>query len=133
MANGPGVGHGLGTATLVFGAVHAVLGPELEGNSNDVIALFKQKRGGSGGIDSTAHATNYSLTLLNGHKGILYEIWVECKMVWWVDGIGRIGPIRQMGSMQPTLGRLFRRGFKGHGIQNFLQGRVFGVRGIGRD
>jgi hypothetical protein len=64
VADGAGVGDGLGSAAFVLGAIHAILRPEFEGDADDIVALFKQQGGGSGGIDSPAHATDNALTLL---------------------------------------------------------------------
>src|SRR5439155_7784007 len=44
VADRAGVRDGLRSATLVLRAGHTILGPELEGDADDVIALFEQQR-----------------------------------------------------------------------------------------
>ena len=84
MADRPGIGDGLRTAAFVLGARHAVLGPELEGNADDVVALLEQKRRGRGGIDSTAHSDNDACFCLSHNmKGNLR--W-RPGGVKWIDG-----------------------------------------------
>jgi len=68
VADGAGVGDGLGAAAFIFGAVDAVLGPEFEGDANDVEALLDEQGGGGGGIDSAAHTTNDALVCIGLHR-----------------------------------------------------------------
>ena len=56
-ANGAGVHDGLWTAALVFRAGHAILRPQLESNTDDLVALLQQQCGGSGGIHPATHTT----------------------------------------------------------------------------
>ena len=56
LADRAGVGHGLGAAAFVLGAIDAILRPELESDADDLVALFQQQRGRGGGIHSSAHA-----------------------------------------------------------------------------
>ena len=58
VGDGAGIHDGLRAAAFVFGARDAILGPEFEGDADDVVALFEQKGGGSGGIDASAQANN---------------------------------------------------------------------------
>ena len=64
------VGDGLRTAAFVLGAVHAILRPEFERDTDDVVALLNQKRRRRRGINSSAHATNDALTLFGNHKAV---------------------------------------------------------------
>ena len=68
VANRACVGNRLRATTFVFGTIHAILRPELERYTDDIVTLFQQQRRRGGGIYSTAHATNNTLTLLAGHK-----------------------------------------------------------------
>ena len=81
VADGARVGDGLRAAALVLGAVHAILRPELEGNTDDVVTLFEQQRRRSRGVHSPAHAADDALTLLRIHSKTLYNARVACKMV----------------------------------------------------
>jgi len=72
VADGAGVADGLRAAAFILGARDAVLRPELECDADDVEALIEQKRGGGGGIDSTAHANDHALTFFGNHGGTVY-------------------------------------------------------------
>src|SRR4051794_1010366 len=65
MANRARVRDRLRTAAFIFGARHAILRPKLQGNTDDIVALLKQKRSGRGGIDSSAHADYHARFCLN--------------------------------------------------------------------
>ena len=81
VADGARVGDSLRAAAPVFGAVHAILRPELEGDADDFVALFEQQRRRGGGVHSPAHAADHALTLLRIHNGTLYDAPAACKMV----------------------------------------------------
>src|SRR5271170_2319784 len=81
VADAARVGDGLRAAALVLGAVHAILWPELERDTNDLVALFQQQHRRGGGVHSTAHATDNTLTLLRIHRRTLYNTQAACKMV----------------------------------------------------
>lgn len=64
VADAARIGHGLRAAAFVFGAVHAVLGPELERDADDIVALLNEQGGRGGGIYPPAHAADDALALL---------------------------------------------------------------------
>ena len=70
-----GIHDSLRTTALVFGAGHAILGPELEGNADHLIPLFNQDRSCRRRIDTTTHANDHSIgsKLTHGIHGPLPE------------------------------------------------------------
>ena len=70
VADRPGVRDGLRSAALVFGAVDAVLRPELERDAHHVVALLQQQGRGGGGIHSSAHADHDACLLLRTHEPV---------------------------------------------------------------
>jgi len=73
VADGAGIGNGLRAATLVLGAVHAILRPELERDADDLVALLEQQRCRGGGVHPSAHAADHARALLRIHRRTLYE------------------------------------------------------------
>ena len=56
----PRVHHRLRSAALILRPGDAILRPKLERDADHLVALFEQKRSGSGRIDSSAHSHNHS-------------------------------------------------------------------------
>ena len=85
VAHGARIGDGLRTAAFVLGAIHAILRPEFERDTDDVKALLQQQRRRGGGVHSPAHATDDALTLLRIHSGPLYKARSACKWFAMVE------------------------------------------------
>jgi len=50
------IGHGLGAAAFILSARDAILGPDLHGDADHIVALLLEEVGRNGGIDAAAHA-----------------------------------------------------------------------------
>jgi len=71
VTDGARICNGLRSTTFILGSRDTILGPEFEGDTDDVVALFEQKGGGGRGINSTAHTDCHSSS---GHKRETYMV-----------------------------------------------------------
>jgi len=81
IAHRPGIADRLRSAALILGARDAILRPEFQGDADDVVTLFKQKRGRSGGVHSTAHATDHAGARFGMHRRTVCHLLGPCKML----------------------------------------------------
>ena len=81
VTDGAGIGDGLRAAAFVLGAVHAILRPELQRDTDDLVTLLEQQRRRGGGVHPPAHAADHACALCRIHSGTLYKARATCKMV----------------------------------------------------